>query len=106
MPHGREPQDVAELLRMVVDEGANAAVCPDEANVADFIWLGDGALRALDEHTERLTEAAPSRKRVPDFQHAAYVRADGSLMVVGRTPYGVFVFMVAPGEWGWTRRLM
>ena len=100
----RDPHDVVTLLEMVLDGGAQAPVCAHDDDLGDLVWLGDAALRELDEQAERLAATFASRRqRKAEFRHAAYVQGDGSLVVVGQMAQGAFVFTVATGAWGWIR---
>jgi hypothetical protein len=76
---------------------------PAAGNVADLVWLGEDALRELDAHVAQLAREAPA-EAVPTFEHAAFVSADGWLLLTLVTERGGFAFRVAPGGWGWAHR--
>lgn len=99
----RQPHDVVELLRRVMSEGADAPICAHQMTVADLVWLSEEAVRMLDAEVAQLRSAKAWRDTTPEFRYAAYVCADGSLVVAGQTISAAFVFTVAQGEWGWCR---
>ena len=63
--------------------------------------LKDEALATFADEMERQREYGNVA-----LQHAAYVTADGELIVTGQGPKGAFAFTVTAGGWGWCRPLM
>jgi hypothetical protein len=101
MADDRAPHDVADLLGMLMRGGAEAPLCAGKhADVADFVWLGDDALRLLDAEAAALAEGAPYAEPMTTFRHTAYVQPDGSLVLAGQTAKGAFgsAFLRADGD--------
>jgi hypothetical protein len=76
---------------------------PEGSNVVDLVWLGREALADLDAHVAQLAKTAPA-DRVPTFEHGAFVKEAGWLILALVTERGGFAFRVAPGGWGWALR--
>lgn len=76
---------------------------PPGANVADLVWLGREAMADLDAQVAQLATVAPA-DRVPTFEHAAFVMADGWLILALVTERGGFAFRIPPDGWGWARK--
>lgn len=100
MSEVRAPHEVAELLQRVMAEGQEAVVCDEHADIAAFVWIGEGGLAMVAEELERQQEQGNT-----GLDQAAYVLRDGSLVVVGQGDRGAFAFNVPEGGWGWCRSL-
>jgi hypothetical protein len=97
-----DPHDVVTLLERLMSEVAEASVCAEHANVAAFVWIGEGGLAMLAEELERqrkfgnadLAQAAYALGMVPSSSWAkapvgrsrsACRRADGAGAVLWRS---------------------